>query len=408
MRKSGIFYGWIVVVAGMLVMAAAVGIINNCFGLYVVPACEELGFSRKAMGMTQTMLSLGTMLVALCSGIIFTGKNLRRLMCISAVIMCAAYALFSVSNQLWMFYLVALVVSIAQGMINVVPFSIILGNWFYEKRGLAIGITFMGSGLGGMIFNVLGGYLVTHLGWRTTVLVFTGILSAIVLPLILGVIRIRPEDMGLRALGTGTESSNAQEASQGLTMKQALRTLRFYIILLDIIVAGLAVNAVATTSTPYYTDVFGSETIAAGLASGFMACLAVGKFALGALYDRLGSLRATLLARVLLIITLFSLARGANVFFIIVYLISCGLACASSSVSIPILARSAFGARDVAAITGVFSAAQSFGGLFAPSGCGWVCDITGSYAPSYVILSVSVICMVGPMVLALRRTCTKE
>ncbi len=404
MRKR-IFYGWWIVAAGMAIMATEIGIINNCFGLFVVPACEELGLSRQAMGTTQTMLSLGCMLVALFSGVIFTRVNLRRLMCVSAVVMCLCYALFSAARTLWQFYLIALVVAIAQAMINVVPFSIILGNWFCEKRGLAIGLTFMGSGVGGMVFNVIGGQLVVSVGWRATVLVFTAILCAVILPLMFFVIRTHPADKGLEPLGADSaeRAQQSEGPGAGMTLREALRTGRFYILVLDIAVAGLAVNAIATTSTPFYTDVFHSETIGANLASGFMASLAIGKFALGGLYDRLGALRATLLARVLLVVALFSLAQGTSVAFIVAFLACCGLSCASSSVSIPILARAAFGVRDVAAITGIFSAAQSFGGLFAPAGCGMVCDMTGSYAPSYLILCAAVVVMIPPMVFALRK-----
>lgn len=402
MGKKIIFYGWIVAAACMLVMATAIGIVNNCFGLFIVPACEELGFSRQAMGTTQTMLSLGYMLVALFSGVIFKENRLRRLMWGGSIVMCVSYALFAVAKSLSAFYAIALVCSMAQAMINLVPFSLIMNNWFNEKRGLAIGFVCAGSGLGGMLFNILGGQLVKSLGWRPTVLVFTGIMCLVILPMVFFVIKLRPQEMGLEPLGKLATASGVAP-QQGMSLREAMRTKEFYILILDIVIAGVGVNAIAATATPFYTDEFHNGVIAANLASAFMAVLAIGKFSLGGLYDKFGALKATMMARILLIVSLFALAQGKNPVFIGLYLLCCGLACASSSTAIPILARTAFGAKNAAAIIGVFSAAQSLGAMVSPAGCGFVCDRLGSYAPSYLILAAGVVVMLLPTALVLRK-----
>ena len=401
MAKKKIFYGWIVATACMLVMATAVGIVNNCFGLFIVPACEEMGYTRQAMGMTQTMFALGYMIVALFSGAIYKENRLKKMMILGAVVMCASYALFSVAKSLAVFYIVGLVCCMAKAMIDLVPMSLIMNNWFNEKRGAAIGFACAGSGLGGMLFNLIGGQLVEKIGWRSTVLVFTGIMCLVILPMVFFVIKVRPEDMGLKPLGAPiVQEGNAPEG--GLTLREAMRTKEFYILVLDIVIAGMGVNAIATTSTPFYTDEFQNGVIAANLASAFMAVLAIGKFALGGLYDRFGALKATVMARVLLIISLQALAQGKKPVFIGIYLLCCGLACASSSTAIPILARNAFGAKNAAAIIGVFSASQSLGAMVSPSACGFVCDKVGSYAPSYLILSVGVLIMLLPTIMTLK------
>lgn len=401
MVKRKVFYGWIVAAACMLVMSMSIGIVNNCFGLFIVPACTEMGFTRQAMGTTQTMLSLGYMIVALFSGVIFKEKYLRKLMCIGAVVMCASYAFFAVAKSLAAFYAIALVCSMAQATINLVPFSLIMTNWFNEKRGMAIGLVCAGSGLGGMLFNILGGQLVKMMGWRSTILMFTGIMCLVILPLVFWVIKVRPEDMGLQPFGKAqTQGNDTPEG--GMTLREAMRTRAFYLLILDIVIAGMGVNAIATTSTPFYTDEFGNGVIAANLASAFMAVLAIGKFTLGGLYDRFGVMKATFMARMLLIISLLALSMGKNPVFIGIYLLCCGLACASSSTAVPILARNTFGSKNAAAIIGVFSASQSLGAMISPAGCGLVCDKLGSYAPSYIILAVSVAVMILPTMFTLR------
>lgn len=401
MGKKKVFYGWIVATACMLVMATAVGIVNNCFGLYIVPACEEMGYTRQAMGMTQTMFALGYMIVALFSGVIFKGNRLKKLMIIGSIVMCASYAIFAVAKSLVVFYVVGLICCMAKATVDLVPLSLIISNWFNEKRGMAIGFVCAGSGLGGMLFNILGGQLVESIGWRPTVLVFTGIMCLVILPMVFFVIKVRPEDMGMEPLGKPVEAAGSV-SGEGMTLREAMHTKEFYLLVLDIVIAGMGVNAIATTATPFYTDEFQNGVIAANLGAAFMAVLAIGKFSLGGLYDRFGAMKATLLARVLLIVSLLALSGGKNPVFIGIYLLCTGLACASSSTAIPILARNTFGAKNAAAIIGVFSASQSLGAMVAPSGCGLVCDKLGSYAPSYLILAVGVVIMLLPTMMILK------
>ena len=78
--KRRIFYGWIVAAAGAGVMGVAIGIINNCFGLLVVPICEELGFGRQDVAVNQTLLNLAAMIVAMLSSVLFTGTRLKHWM----------------------------------------------------------------------------------------------------------------------------------------------------------------------------------------------------------------------------------------------------------------------------------------------------------------------------------------
>ena len=401
MKKKKIFHGWFIALACMLVLGTAVGIVNNCFGLFIVPACEEMGFSRQAMGTTQTMFALGYMIVALFSGAIFKENRLKKLMILGAAVMCGSYALFAVAKSLAVFYIIGLVCCMGKAMVDLVPISLIISNWFNEKRGTAIGLVCAGSGVFGMLFNLLGGRLVESIGWRSTVLVFAAVMCLVILPMVLFVIKVRPEEMGLAPLGRIAEASGTI-SDDGLTLKEAMRTKAFYLLVLDIIIAGMGVNAIATTSTPFYTDEFQNGVIAANLGAAFMAVLAVGKFSLGGMYDRFGNLKATLISRLLLIFSLLALSGGKNPVFIGIYLLCTGFACATSSTAIPILARNTFGSRDAAAIIGVFSASQSLGAMIAPSGCGFVCDKLGSYAPSYLILAAAVVLMIPSTMMILK------
>ena len=67
-EKHHIFYGWVMVACGILVMAVTHGIIANCFSLYIKPVTEELGFTRQSFSICQTITNVVYMLISLLSG----------------------------------------------------------------------------------------------------------------------------------------------------------------------------------------------------------------------------------------------------------------------------------------------------------------------------------------------------
>ena len=100
MKKKGkIFYGWYVVAAESLMAAMIIGIIYNCYGLFVVPVCGELGFPRQAMAMTQTILSLCGLGVSLLAGKLLNRRYGLRLVRLGAVVTPLAYGCYSFVSQ---------------------------------------------------------------------------------------------------------------------------------------------------------------------------------------------------------------------------------------------------------------------------------------------------------------------
>ena len=79
-EKHNIFYGWVVVACGILVMAVAYGIVCNCFSLYVKPVTEELGFTRQSFNVCVTITNVVYMLLSLFAGKIFSKIKVLTLM----------------------------------------------------------------------------------------------------------------------------------------------------------------------------------------------------------------------------------------------------------------------------------------------------------------------------------------
>ena len=150
-KKGGIFYGWIIAILGMLVMATVSGVTSSCFSQFIKPVCADLGFSRQAMSTNQTLMMAGSIFFSFFWGKIAGRIPVKKAMVLATIVCFIVYFSFSLVSSIWLFYIFSLIISICNSLLSTLPFSMILSNWFYDKKGTAMGLCFMGSGFGGMV-----------------------------------------------------------------------------------------------------------------------------------------------------------------------------------------------------------------------------------------------------------------
>lgn len=385
-RFRDLHRGWLMVAAGVVIIAAAVGLVGNCYSLFIVPVCEELGFLRSQMSANQTILGMGMMLVSLLWGPVFSKLRLRRVMCISAAATCACYFLNAFANNIIAFYFISAALSVSTALLSWSPFTVIIGNWFNEKRGLAIGVAFMGSGVGGMIFNALGGVLINIVGWRQTFMIFAVIMTLIMLPTVLFVVKIKPEDVGLKPYGDHSAHGRPLSA-QGMSLSNALNGRQMYMLLGCFLLLGFCLNSMNLTTAPNMRALGYSAVYSANVASAYMASLALAKIALGAMCDRLGVWRGCAISLIALLAASVCAMFARNIAVVALFVIANGLGTAFGSVAYPLISRDLYGERDQAAISGVFNSIGSLGGAFGPTICGMVYDMTGAYTPAFAVMA---------------------
>ena len=85
---------------------------------------------------------------------------------------------------------------------------------------------------------------VPHLrSWRTTIVALSLVLLLVTLPVVLFVIKVKPTDAGRLPYGGDEGPDLAAEAEvAGLTMRDALRGSRFYLIALSVFALGISMN----------------------------------------------------------------------------------------------------------------------------------------------------------------------
>ena len=395
-EKKKIFYGWYVAVTGCLVMAMTVGLTNNSFGQFVKPVCEDMGFTRQQMSLNATILSLVSLGFALIWGTLSKKIRLHRWMCVSAVLLPVLFFSYSFANSPLAFYGISVAMGLSYCFVSMMIFTTISGNWFEKHRGMAIGITSMGSGIGGMVMNPLAGSLIQSVGWRSTYQLLAVAMAVLIIPAIWFVVREKPADKGLLPYGSEEKKSSAPAAAgtaseaSGISCGEAVKKSVFWILATVTILMVITTSSFSPTLPPHLSDNGYSVDFAALLASLSMGALAVGKVILGRLFDQLGVRKASVIA------CIFTLAAALGMVFctqkisLAAIVLGIGLGGSFGAICVPIILRALFGSKDFDSIYGKLFAAIGLGSAVSPVISGRVYDLLGSYVPFFLVAATGI------------------
>ena len=202
---------------------------------------------------------------------------------LAAILLSASVFAMSYIQNLFHYYLIVMIQTVLTCIGTYIPMSIVIQNWFEKNTSMAIGVAFMGSGLGGIVYNYLGGIWIPTVGWRRTLFLF-GIITLVSLFLTLFVItRATPYHLNLRPFGASDnlESEQLQKELTGMEVKDALRNVRFWFFITAIFLVTLSTNALFNNMSPHLIDLGYSLQQAAQVSAAFMLFLMFGKPALG-------------------------------------------------------------------------------------------------------------------------------
>jgi MFS family permease len=390
MKNTKIFYGWIIVASSFLIMTLGWGIVFNTSSLFIEPVSETLDISRKVMNFTFTLRAIFQLLISLSSVILFKRFKMINVMRFCSVGLGITFFLHSYINSVFLLYLLNSLSTVFVILLSVLPLSAILNNWFHIKRGLVVGISFMGSGIGGLIFNPITGYIIVNYGWRSAYQFLSVVIFAIVVPITFFVLKQKPEDIGENPLGEidEEESEKSEDKSYGITLSEAMRTFRFWGISVASVLLSIVGISLMLNISPHLTNAGYSVTFAANIVALTMGALAIGKIILGSLFDKLGLRTATSIAVSFLIIGTVGMIYVTNYIALFAVVAGTGLGTAFYTIANPIITTKVYGNKDYSSIYGFLTAVIGLGGIISPVIVGFLYDSSGSYFSSYKLMLV--------------------
>ena len=374
-------YGWNVVSLTLIFQAISIGILIYCFALFVVPWLETFDSSRGKVMIAITALQLGVGLLSPFAGRAMDALPMRWLVIVGATSMASGLMLASLATAMWQIVaLYALVLPIGMALAGPLAAQTLVTRWFLERRGMALGISAIGTSIGGFAFPFLTSALIENYGWRPALQSLAALTLIGVIPASFWILRRQPPQAAIIGADSQDDPSSAAARADAREWKvpEILRTRMFWIAVAAFLPINAAFGAIQFNLGALTRDLGHPSTYAALLISLSSACMIGGKFAFGAAADRVdhrwlyylmaGGMGGSL---VMLIGTpsLSTLILAAGLM---------GVAGGGILTLMAVIYGSRFGAASFGRVMGLgmmFITVASLGPVFS----GWIHDVTGSY-----------------------------
>ncbi|HWP80144.1 MAG TPA: MFS transporter [Candidatus Acidoferrum sp.] len=385
-QKHRPFYGWVIVGCCMLLAGAGIGIASNCVSVFVKPVSEALGVARGQFSLYATFSSVCSMVMAPFIGGFFEKYPFKRLMVIGCCAGAGTLMLYSFATSLWQFYAIAIMNGTLIGLMNGIPIALLLSRWFVDKRGLATGIAYTGSGLAATVMVPIVNKIIESSGWRGGYRTLSVIFICLTLPTILLLIKPRPEDVGQTALGAEKLAAKDGEAPRktGFTRAEAVRMPAFWFFVASLFLTGFVGMGTQQHVIAYLTDVGYTSDFASSMFSLSMAVLMAGKVLLGYIFDKFGVRVGTVyMCAVFVASEVLLLTAGRDKGLAFGFAVIFGLANAMQTIPMPYFVSHLFGDLEYARIYGISSPFYMAGMSLGMPFSGFVYDATGSYMAAW-------------------------
>lgn len=393
------YYGWLIVAVAFVTMAIGVTA-RTSFSLLMPPLIDEFGWDR---GLAAGAFSFGFLVSAVLSPIV--GREMDRrgprvIILTGVVLLSAGLFLAPFIERPWHLYVtLGVLVGGGANMMTYTAHSQFLPNWFLKRRGLAISVAFAGAGVGAIVLLPWLQSIILVEGWRASCWAIGWLVVLVLIPLNL-LVRKRPQDIGLLPDGAAQPvvGSGARQASHIVdpawvavewTLARAVRTARFWWIVVAYFSALIAWYAVQVHQTKYLTEI-GFTPLVAAWALGAVSVAAIpGQIILGSLSDRIGRewvWTVGCAGFVACYAALIALEHAPSTVLLYLMVFTQGFFGYSlTSVMGPIVVE-IFEGPHFGSIFGTISVALISGGAAGPWMAGVIHDATGSYRLAFLVI----------------------
>jgi sugar phosphate permease len=353
--------------------------------LYYDFMVRELGWSRTMVtsGNAISKLIVGP-LFGFAAGWIVDRFGPRRLM-MTGILMAGGALVglgaVSAASAFYFFYFFNALGYVCGGPL---PSQVLLSRWFDRTRGKAMGIAYLGIGIGGAIVPLLAKVMTDQLGWRGSLQALGVLIVLIAFPLAYFV-REAPEATDERGAGLSVPRG---DGGPGRTALQPILTSpAFYLLALGSMCSIAAVGGTNQHLKLYLSlDRGYSQGDAARIISLILAVSIAGRLFMGWLSDRV--------PRKYVMLTIYLLVASAIPLLLLqpspssmyVFAVVFGLGLGGEYLIIPLMAAELFGVRVLGRVMGIVLTADGVAEATAPMLVGYLRDRTGSYDTGFITL----------------------
>ena len=285
--------GWRVLLAALLGTAfGASPLPFQTTGFMIGPIREETGWTLSQVSLGVTIYGILGALLAPAFGAMSDRWGVRRVALGSLTAFGLVFASFSLMpSSLFWFYAIWTTIGLVGIGSTPITWSRAVNLWFFKNRGLALGMTLVGTSVAAMILPTLTVTLIHQYGWRQSYALIALLPLAIALPVALAFFREpRPEE---RPAELNVVDASGKVALPGWSLTEAMRSPRFWIMVASIFCVAFAYGG-SLVHMPQMLKARGFEdTQQAFVVSMFGVSIFAGRIITGALVDRFWAPLAT-------------------------------------------------------------------------------------------------------------------
>jgi sugar phosphate permease len=335
---------------------------------------KDLGWSRQQVtsGNALSKLVVGPLLGWL-AGIMVDRFGPRRLMLVGIVIAGAALIGLGGVTTIGAFYFFYLLNALGYVLGGPLPVQVLLSRWFDSARGKAMGIAYLGIGIGGALVPLVAYALTQSMGWRGALKVLGVLMIVIALP---GAFIVREPPRPA-----------AGPSDQTPSVAAILRRPSFYLL-----AAGSMASIGAVGGTMQNLKLYLSldRKIAQGEIAGVLSLILVGsiggRLLMGWLADRWYKKHVMLLVYTIVAATIPAMVFAPSLPLIKAGAFLFGIGLGGDYMVIPLMAAELFGLRMLGRVMGIVLTADGVAEAVVPMAVATIRDRTGSYAGGFLLL----------------------
>ncbi len=368
--------GWSVLAAAFVgVMVSFAPIVPYTFSLFLDPLHNVFGWQRQSIGGAFALAAITVALVSPLIGLLLDRFPPRRIILPAILVFAAALASLShLGPDIRRFYLTFFMMGLVANGTAQFAYTRTLFTWFSRHRGLALALLLTGSGVGAIALPPATQWFITHHGWRSGYL-FLGAIALLGLPLTALLVRNR----------TATHHAFIAEATAGVSVGEALRSLPFWVLAAIIMLSAFSENGLVTNMAAMLHD-HGVTLAAAALALSVRGGAGIlGRLGTGYLIDRLPAQRIQTLILLLAAAGTLVLAFAGTPPVALLGAAMLGAGLGSEADIAPYLLARYFGRKHFSVLYGLTWTAYAVGGATGPLVIGHLYDRHGTYEPRYIV-----------------------
>lgn len=360
--------------AAFLLMFAT-STINQALSFLNQPIATDLGVGLGTFTLYHSLMIAAGALALPFVGQLIGKLGIHKIILIAAIWGLAFLSLFSVSNALWMFYLIGIIMGLLSATAMNLVANVTLQSYYTSTETASlIGIVMAGSGVGGIFYSAAVPIALNLVGWRNLLrlLALLWFIILILARFILG-------------HGQVVSSEKGQLVSApGMTKKEATRSPLLYLMMASVFLLLLASGCIQ--HFPVILKDMGLSAAAIGAAMSFLSgVMALGKVGQGMLYAKIGIRKGSTIVYSLYLAG-FVMLLHPKLIYPSFFALAIGIGALTTQ--IPILSKMLFGQKDYASIFSLISMAISIGAFIGTPLWGILYDVTGSYRMGFYFAPV--------------------